>query len=386
VRAVASIVAALFLAFAVVEPAVAASRYTVAPNDTLLSIARRFNVPLPLLAKANGIHNPARLRVGQVLVIPDVSPGPRPGRQTGRAGQKPEPAVRSVPYVVRRGDSLSRLAMTHGTTAQALQAMNGLRSPTIIAGQVIRMPAPWTPPAKPAVSRPVPPARPAAHNQPAPHAVPAVQPAAVAASREHAAPAPHPQPVISATPPPPPVAQPWVAPLPAAESAPRDPSGSLPPASHAAEPAPGPLDPAVPSPAAMPAVAPHAGTAARTALLSHLRATALTYLGVPYRYGGTTPAGLDCSGLVQLVYTPYGAILPRTSYDLWTAGVPVDRPGLEVGDLVFFNTDGTGASHVGIYIGGGEFVHPASGAGRVVIDRLEAPYYSARYIGARRVL
>jgi cell wall-associated NlpC family hydrolase len=122
------------------------------------------------------------------------------------------------------------------------------------------------------------------------------------------------------------------------------------------------------------------------ALLSHIRETTLGYLGVPYRWGGTTTAGLDCSGLVQLVYSRYLANMPRTTYDQWTLGVAVDRADLEAGELVFFNTDGSGASHVGIYIGDGQFVHSASSARRVVIDRLDAPYYLAHYIGARRVL
>jgi cell wall-associated NlpC family hydrolase len=130
----------------------------------------------------------------------------------------------------------------------------------------------------------------------------------------------------------------------------------------------------------------HPVSPARTALLARVRASALRYLGTPYVWGGTTPSGVDCSGLVHLVYAPYVANLPRTSYDQWTAGVAVDRADLAVGDLVFFNTDGTGASHVGIYIGDGQFVHPAASAQRVVVDRLDAPYYLTRYLGARRIL
>jgi cell wall-associated NlpC family hydrolase len=112
----------------------------------------------------------------------------------------------------------------------------------------------------------------------------------------------------------------------------------------------------------------------------------LGYLGTPYVWGGTTPSGVDCSGLVYLVYSPFVANLPRTSYEQWTAGAAVDRADLAAGDLVFFNTDGSGASHVGIYIGDGQFVHPAASAQRVVVDRLDAPYYVTRYLGARRIL
>jgi cell wall-associated NlpC family hydrolase len=117
-----------------------------------------------------------------------------------------------------------------------------------------------------------------------------------------------------------------------------------------------------------------------------VRDTALGYVGVPYRWGGTTASGVDCSGLVYAVYSAHVANLPRTSYEQWSTGVAVHRADLEVGDLLFFNTDGSGASHVGIYIGNGRFVHSASSAQRVVIDRLDTPYYVTHYIGARRVL
>ncbi|HLN12409.1 MAG TPA: NlpC/P60 family protein, partial [bacterium] len=78
--------------------------------------------------------------------------------------------------------------------------------------------------------------------------------------------------------------------------------------------------------------------------------------------------------------------LPRMSYDQWGVGIPVEMTALEPGDLVFFNTDGTGASHVGIYIGDGRFVHPSSSVGRVVVDELDESYFLSHYLGARRVL
>jgi peptidoglycan DL-endopeptidase LytE len=376
VRTVASMVAALFLAFAVANPAVAASRYAVVAHDTLFSIARRFHVPLPLLEQVNGIRDPSRLRVGQVLVIPDTRPHAakpephhaaqhvrphtltsHPVAQRALRPHPPEPAAHSASYVVRAGDTLYHLAMTHGTTVQALQAMNGLRSSTIVVGQVIRLPEPWSlRPSRPAARRPAPPASGPVYR-PEHHIV--------------AGPPSPPPDAIRPAPPSPPVAQPW---------APAEPwPGSM----ATAEPTPREL-PASPSPdsyAPQPRTAP-----VRMALLSHLRQTALGYLGVPYRWGGTTMAGLDCSGLVQLVYSPYLANMPRTSYEQWTLGAAVDRADLEAGDLVFFNTDGSGASHVGIYIGDGEFVHSASSARRVVIDRLDSPYYVAHYMGARRVL
>lgn len=112
--------------------------------------------------------------------------------------------------------------------------------------------------------------------------------------------------------------------------------------------------------------------------------TALTYVGTPYVWGGTTPAGFDCSGFVQYVFAKYGISLPRTSYDQAEAGQYVPKSDLEPGDLVFFDTSG-GASHVGIYIGQGKFVNAAST--KVEVDYVDDPYYwGSRYLTARNVI
>lgn len=113
---------------------------------------------------------------------------------------------------------------------------------------------------------------------------------------------------------------------------------------------------------------------------------ALAHLGTRYKYGGESPSGFDCSGLVWYVaQQSLGIKLPRTSAEQAKQGVQVSRSELQRGDLVFFNTMGRRYSHVGIYLGGGEFVHAPSTGGKVRIEKLSANYWKSRYNGARRL-
>lgn len=108
------------------------------------------------------------------------------------------------------------------------------------------------------------------------------------------------------------------------------------------------------------------------------------FVGVRYRWGGTSPAGFDCSGFMYYVFGRMGVSLPRTTYDMYDAGVPVPRDELQAGDIVFFQTLRPGPSHAGIYMGDGRFIHSSSGAGRVRITPMDHDYYAPRYLGARR--
>ncbi|WP_024303609.1 C40 family peptidase [Pseudogulbenkiania sp. MAI-1] len=114
---------------------------------------------------------------------------------------------------------------------------------------------------------------------------------------------------------------------------------------------------------------------------------AMSLLGVAYRFGGSTPsAGLDCSGFIQYVFKKSLRVnLPRTAAEMANAGRPVEKSELAPGDLVFFNTRGFQYSHVGIYMGGGKFIHSPRTGKSVEVSNMNQSYWTARYNGARRV-
>jgi peptidoglycan DL-endopeptidase CwlO len=107
---------------------------------------------------------------------------------------------------------------------------------------------------------------------------------------------------------------------------------------------------------------------------------AMRYLGTPYVWGGASPGGFDCSGLVMYVYAQVGVSLPHSSYAQYGMGMPVSMGDLQPGDLVFFD----GLGHVGIYIGGGEFIHAPHTGDVVKISSLSG-WYASEFVGARRL-
>ena len=111
---------------------------------------------------------------------------------------------------------------------------------------------------------------------------------------------------------------------------------------------------------------------------------AMRFGGVPYVWGGETPAGFDCSGFVQYVFRQIGINLPRTADVQYELGRKVLQSELQPGDLVFFETYEPGASHNGIYVGDGNFIGANSGTG-VAVASLASPYWRTRYLGARRL-
>jgi peptidoglycan DL-endopeptidase CwlO len=123
------------------------------------------------------------------------------------------------------------------------------------------------------------------------------------------------------------------------------------------------------------------GTVAPPSQYGGVVGIAMRYLGIPYVWGGASPAGFDCSGFVMYVYAQVGVSLPHYTGAQWNMGVAVSRGDLQPGDLVFFD----GLGHVGIYIGGGQFIH-APHTGTVVQISSLSGWYADTYVGARRIV
>ena len=108
---------------------------------------------------------------------------------------------------------------------------------------------------------------------------------------------------------------------------------------------------------------------------------AMQFLGVPYVWGGASPSGFDCSGFSMYVYAAMGVSLPHHAASQYNMGTPVSRDQLQAGDLVFFN----GLGHMGIYIGGGQFIHAPHSGDVVKISSLSDSWYASTWVGARRL-
>ena len=120
-----------------------------------------------------------------------------------------------------------------------------------------------------------------------------------------------------------------------------------------------------------------------------LLAYARYFKGGKYLWGGTTPEGFDCSGYVQYLYGKHHIQLPRTAYAQSKQGVTIDKDHLKKGDLLFFLTDpsrGIPVTHVGIYLGNGQFIHAASKKKGIIISPIDQGYYARKFVTARRIL
>jgi cell wall-associated NlpC family hydrolase len=126
----------------------------------------------------------------------------------------------------------------------------------------------------------------------------------------------------------------------------------------------------------------HSSQEARNSIVT----CALSLVGIPYKYGGSTKRGFDCCGFVMYVYALNDIRLPRTSRQQFTAGKQIDLEDIEKGDLLFYKINTSAISHVGIYIGDGQFVHSSVPGSCVRVERIDQPYWVKYYAGAATFL
>jgi cell wall-associated NlpC family hydrolase/nucleoid-associated protein YgaU len=338
--------------------------YTVQSGETLSQIAKQFDVRSDAIVQATNLDDPNKISIGAVLKVPV------PARE----------------HVVSDGETLRDIAASEKVDLGSLIDFNQLDDPELIhVGQVVVLPVAAATVAgadtqraavvsAPASQAPAPVAAsaPAALSQPAAAAAPASQASAPAAQSQPAAasaPAAQSQPAAAAAAPS--AAKP-TSPSPSAATSSAATSAATAKASAAPKPAPA-------APVAV--VAPPAG-----APTDGLAGAGLKFLGSPYVWGGSSPSGFDCSGLVWYVSRQVGKPLSRGMFGQYNSGSHPGRDQLQVGDLVFFqNTFSPGLSHNGIYIGNGQFVHAADEAAGVTISSLNTAYWSSHWFGATRL-
>lgn len=295
----------LFLSFVLPGQAGADVKYTVKKGDRLLTIAKKFNVDALAIKKANNMTNSHSLRVGQVIVIPDV--------QEKKEVAKREIKNGSVSYTVRKGDTPASIAQKHGLTVAQLKQLNNLKSNQLKVGAklIVRKPGEVAK-VKPRVEEEL--------DEEDDEALEEGTPPAISDKwlKESSVPLGK-----------------WNSPY------------------------------------------------ERSLFVKVVK----SFLGAPYRFGGDSLKGLDCSAFVRRIYQIFDIQLPRTAIEQAQVGVRVEKGELKEGDLVFFNTRRP-FGHVGIYIGNNQFIHASSTKGerQVRIDRLDAPYYSKRFVKAVRLL
>lgn len=131
---------------------------------------------------------------------------------------------------------------------------------------------------------------------------------------------------------------------------------------------------------------PETAAVASASKAASMVAYAKQFLGTPYVYGANGPSSFDCSGFTKYVYSHFGISLARVAADQACQGSGVASGDLQPGDLLFFHTTSPGISHVGMYIGNGQFIHASSGGGRVMISDITSGYYASAFIKAKRII
>ncbi|GAB5045954.1 C40 family peptidase [Thermodesulfovibrio sp. TK110] len=272
-----------------------AETYTVKKGDSIYRIAKRFNISVDEIKKANNLKS-NKLQIGMQLQIPDKK------NKITKKSQDTEY------HIVKKGETLFRIAKKYNTSVEELKRLNGLNSNKLSRGQKLIVKAPEKPKENISIRED--------------EKVPVLASAKTDINKK--------------------VEE--IEEIKASEEL------------------------------------------SQMSIAERLLLFAKKMLHLPYRFGGNSFSGLDCSFFVKKVYSMVGIELPRSAREQFTVGVPVKKDELQPGDLVFFRTYAKFPSHVGIYLGDNLFIHASTRSKKVTIDSLEAPYYLSRFIGAKRIL
>ncbi|CAH2716591.1 D-gamma-glutamyl-meso-diaminopimelic acid endopeptidase CwlS [Neobacillus rhizosphaerae] len=334
--------------------------YTVKSGDSLWVIAKSYGTTVSDLKNLNGLTSDF-IRIGQQLKIS--------GLNSSTPALTSTTTSNNTSYIVQKGDSLSVIGARFNQSVSRLKSMNQLTTDTIYAGQklivrsagsnaVITTEKPIAKSDSTAIEKPAASSDSTAVEKPAtPSDSTAVEkPATPSDSTAVEKPA---TPSDSTA-----VEKPATPSDSTAVEKPATPSDST-----AVE------KPASPSDSTAVEKSPATSTSTVQAIIDEAK----KYIGSPYRWGGNTPAGFDCSGFTKYVFDKQGVSLPRTAASQWDATTPVNSPS--VGDLVFFETYKVGPSHVGIYLGNNKFISAASSG--VTISDMTSSYWKTRYLGAK---
>lgn len=328
--------------------------HVVKQGDTLYDIAQRHGLTVNELKRLNGLGS-SRLKIGQKLALTKAAapPAPQKAKAAGKPvakspGTQPQAGGGKV-HVVRSGDTLSAIASRHGLSVATLKKLNGLSGNRLKIGQHLAL-------AEPASTAP---AR-TKHAQPAANEVHVVRKGDTlyGIARRHGM---------------------------AVDDLKRinDLAGSslrIGQRLALASPTPDPSPLLLPGDSGEDEVLELAYSAE-----SELEQAAYNFLSTPYRFGGNSRKGIDCSAFVQQVFREVDVKLPRSAREQFRVGSEVDREELQKGDLIFFRTYAKYPSHVGIYLGDNKMIHASSRSRRVVVTSIDHPYYQKRFIGAKRV-
>ncbi len=331
--------------------------HVVKQGDSLYEIGRKYGLSVRELKRLNGLSS-NRLKLGQKLALTKAAAPPMP--QTAKARpRKGGPAVATsgkAVHTVRKGDSLHSIARRHGTTVEQLRQFNGLSSNRLKIGQKLALSAGDVD--REAIDTPAPVREPGTRRAAAEqHVVKKGETLASIARRHH-------------------MSVKELKRLNGLRST-RLKIGQR-------------LALADPYEERNPVLLPGDSSDDEVIQMadssdSELEKVAFNYLSIPYRFGGNSRRGIDCSAFVQQVFREMDVQLPRSAREQFRVGEKIDRDEMKKGDLIFFRTYARFPSHVGIYLGDGKMIHASSRSRRVVVTSIDHPYYRKRFIGAKRI-